>query len=109
MADEEELQRKIRELEEQVAKLKAQASSSESTLTGSGAIAQGETPKAVGAGGVLVGGDVHGDVHIQNVVAPTGPTPLPLDEARSRSLTDCPRPAACFNTAYPLTVCQRMS
>ena len=34
----------------------------QATLSGSGAIAQGAGAKAVGQGGVLVEGDVHGDV-----------------------------------------------
>lgn len=42
---------------------KVDVTSMSATLTGSGAIAQGENAKAVGAGGVMVGGSVTGNIN----------------------------------------------
>ncbi len=61
--DSNELQRKIRELEEQIARLKEQSASHNSELHGDGAIAL-PGGKAVGKGGVLVEGNFQGNIYM---------------------------------------------
>ena len=45
----------------------------ETTLSGSGAIAQGTGAVAAGQGGAAIGGDIHGDANINTVVNPSQP------------------------------------
>jgi formylglycine-generating enzyme required for sulfatase activity len=90
MAEIEQLQKELEEIKKVLASLTEgsvthqimteRQRTIEAELKGSGAIAQGNGAKAVGAGGALFEGDIHGDVIIQQP-ARNGPTPLPLDEA----------------------------
>lgn len=61
--DPSELQRKIRELEEQIARLKEQSASHNAELQGDGAIAQVGS-KAVGKMGILVEGSFQGNIYM---------------------------------------------
>ncbi len=56
--------------------------SNTATLSGSGGLAQGKGAVAAGAGGVAVGGDVHGDVNINNqLIDPAAPDSASLETA----------------------------
>ena len=56
--------------------------SNTATQSGSGAVAQGKGAVAAGAGGVAVGGDVHGDVNVNNqLIDPAAPDSASLETA----------------------------
>ena len=77
MSDDGDRNAKIKALEEELARLKAQAEADKAA--GSGGAIAGQT--AVG-----VGGDVHGNITITQVTPPSGPSPLPLPAALQRYL-----------------------
>ncbi len=76
------------DLEQALQPLLAKRDSLLARLSGSGAIAQGPDAKAVGEKGVMVGGNMQGDIvtGVKVEFALPGSKPLPLDEAIQRYL-----------------------
>lgn len=70
-------------LEITLAALRQQRQATLAKLEGSGAIAQGPDAKAIGEKGVMVGGNMQGDIvtGFKVELAPPGSKPLPLDKA----------------------------